>query len=117
MKILDMLKDSISPVLILLAAFFLTNLVLIPVFTIHSLFDDFMDATWQSWGNRVNIPKALGIVLIIILIATLVAGFLLWYMRDTWKIRYNTYIVYALMAVAGISLQLILYGININMVW
>lgn len=117
MKIMDILKDSISPVLILLAAFFLTNLVLIPVFTNHANFDDFMDATWLNWGNRVNIPKASGIVLIIILIAALAAGFAMWYLRDTWKIKYNTYIVYALMAVAGVSLQMILYGININMVW
>jgi hypothetical protein len=116
-KIMDLLKDSVKPLLILLVSFLLTDVLLIAAFVEHGTFDNFMDASWESWSGNDFIPTGWGVTSIIILIAALAAGFSLWYLRASIKATFIPYIACILIVIGGIFLQIILYQINVIIIW
>ena len=122
-EIIEKLKELIIPLLIFTASFTITVLITIGVFIQARAvdFDTMSNLLAPYWVTALQNAEltltALGVAVIVLIIASLAGGFTLWGLRNTYQIKYNTYIVYALMAVAGAFLEIILNGMFLKIIW
>ena len=110
-----LLRNPLQDLLILLAAFFITFILMIILFAAeYDIFDFYMASNWANDTDRPLIPSAWGWISIIILIATLIgAVFVDRLEKKLWKIE----LTWIFMAVAGVFLQLVLNGIYVKIIW